>query len=131
MKHWLRNLWRPPENETTARIPFPENVAGDFYVEAGCCTSCGMPSQVAPALFSYAPDGHCYVSKQPQNATEICQMVEAFEVQDIGCIRYRGANRVVQIKLIASGEGDQCDSLDEDLQSLNQEVKADRFGLKK
>lgn len=87
------------------RVPFAENVLGDFYVEDGCCTSCGMPSTVAPGLFSYALDGHCYVSKQPSSAIEIRQMIEAFEVQDIGCIRYKGKNRVIQIKLVASGEG--------------------------
>jgi hypothetical protein len=26
------------------RIPFPENAAGDFYVEDGCCLSCWMPT---------------------------------------------------------------------------------------
>lgn len=108
------------------RVPFAENVLGDFYVEDGCCTSCGMPSTVAPGLFSYALDGHCYVSKQPSSAIEIRQMIEAFEVQDIGCIRYKGKNRVIQIKLVASGEGDQCDGLDQDLKALNEEVKLDR-----
>lgn len=51
-------------------------------------------------------------------------MIEAFEVQDIGCIRYKGKNRVVQIKLVALGEGDQCDELDQELKNLNEEVKA-------
>jgi ferredoxin len=114
---------------TNSRIPFPENSPGAFYVEDGCCTSCGMPSTVAPSLFSYANDGHCYVSKQPSDGKEIFQMIEAFAVQDIGCIRYKGSNRVIQIKLIAVGEGDQCDQLDPDLQALNQEVKNDRCGL--
>jgi hypothetical protein len=83
-----------------------------------------MPSAVAPELFSYAPDGHCYVSQQPTNAIEVRNMIEAFEVQDIGCIRYKGKNRVVQIKLVALGEGDQCDELDQELKNLNEEVKA-------
>jgi len=58
-------------------------------------------------------------------------MIQAFAVQEIGCIRYKGMNRVIQIKLIAIGEGDQCDQLDRDLQALNQEVQADRCGLRK
>jgi hypothetical protein len=90
-----------------------------------------MLSNVAPELFSYAVDGHCFVSRQPSDAIEVQKMIEAFEVQDIGCIRYKGTNRVIQIKLIASGEGDQCDRLDHDLQLLNEEVKADRWGQKK
>lgn len=57
-------------------------------------------------------------------------MIQAFEVQDIGCIRYKGANRVIKIKLIAIGEGDQCDQLEPDLQALNQEVQTDRLGLR-
>lgn len=57
-------------------------------------------------------------------------MIQAIEVQDIGCIRYKGANRVIKIKLIALGEGDQCDQLDRDLQALNQEVQTDRCGLR-
>lgn len=111
------------------RIPFPLNVPGDFYVEDGCCTSCGMPASEAPELFACAPDGHCYVRKQPSSAKEMWQMIGAFTVQDIGCIRYKGKNRVVQIRLIGAGEGDQCDDLPRDLNSLNDEVKADRSGL--
>lgn len=57
-------------------------------------------------------------------------MMQAFEVQDIGCIRYKGSNRVIKIKLIAMGEGDQCDQLEGDLQALNQEVRTDRCGLR-
>ena len=111
------------------RIPFPENVPGDFYVEDGCCLSCNMPTTEAPDLFAYADDGHCYVRKQPATAREMWQMVGAFTVQDVGCIRYKGRNRVIQIRLIAAGEGDQCDHLPGDLDSLNDEVKADRSGL--
>lgn len=123
-------LWRRILNrkDRPGRIPFTENVSGDFYVEDGCCTSCGMPSTVAPELFSYAESGHCYVRKQPSDATELRKMIDAFEVQDIGCIRYKGTNRVIQIQLIVSGEGDQCDALDHDLKVLNDDVKADRRG---
>lgn len=127
---WINKMLGLGRSASTRRIPFSENMQGDFYVEKGCCTSCGMPSTVAPELFSYAPDGHCYVSRQPSNAIEIRKMIEAFEVQDIGCMRYKGKNRVVQIKLVALGEGDQCDELDQELKNLNEEVKADRWGMK-
>ena len=111
------------------RIPFPENVPGDFYVENGCCLSCGMPTTEAPELFAYAPDGHCYVKRQPSSAGEMRQMIGALTVQDLDCIRYKGKNRVVQIRLIGVGAGDQCDHLPRDLKSLSDEVKADRSGL--
>ena len=55
-------------------------------------------------------------------------MVSAFSVQDVGCIRYKGQNRVIKIQLIDTGEGDQCDHLEADLESLNQEDKTDRLG---
>ena len=116
---------------TTERIAFPENSPGDFYVEDGCCTSCGMPSTVAADLFSYAENGHCYVSKQPASAAEIYRMLQAFEVQDVQCIRYKGTNRVIQIRLIGSGEGNQCDRLASDLSAINNEVQANRWETEK
>lgn len=126
MKRGISQMRGTSEKAACERVPFAENVRGDFHVEDGCCTSCGMPSTVAPELFSYASGGHCYVSKQPSNAIEVQQMIEAFEVQDIGCIRYKGRNHAIQMKLVASGEGDQCDGLDHDLKALNEEVKSDR-----
>ena len=111
------------------RIPFPENAPGDFYVEDGCCLSCSMPTTEAPDLFAYAAVGHCFVRRQPSSAKEMHQMIQAFAVQDVACIRYKGKNRVVQIRLIGTGEGDQCDHLPADLKSLNDEFKADRHGL--
>jgi len=113
----------------TSCKPHPNNAPGDFYVEDGCCLSCGMPTKVADDLFAYTGDGHCYVSKQPSNAAEMHRMIQAFEVQDVGCIRYKGSNRVVQIKLVACGEAEQCDQLDGDLAALGEEVAADRRGL--
>jgi hypothetical protein len=114
---------------SATRTPFPENVPGDFYVENGCCISCNMPFEEAPTLFSSAADGHCFVSKQPTNASEVFQMINALAVQDVGCVRFKGLNRVIQIKLVAAGEGDQCDHLGADLQLLKQEIEADRGGI--
>lgn len=89
-----------------------------------------MPFTEAPDLFGSDPDGHCYVSKQPSNATEVYQMIRAIQVQDLGCTRYKGSNRVIKIRLIGAGEGDQCDQLEPDLSALNQELQNDRWGLK-
>lgn len=107
-------------------IPHKSNVPGDFYVEDGCCTSCGMPTTEAPDLFEYDADGHCFVRKQPTAADEVNRMILAFEVQDIGCIRYRGKNRAIQIRLVESGEGEQCDALDLDLKARNAIIQAER-----
>ena len=32
-------------------------------------------------------------------------MLQAFEVQETGCIRYKGCDRVIQMRLISVGEG--------------------------
>lgn len=80
----------------------------------------------APDLFEYAPDGHCYVAKQPHSASEIDRMVRAFEVQDLQCIRYKGADRVIQIRLVEAGEGNQCDDLPPDLADRNSVLESAR-----
>jgi hypothetical protein len=111
------------------RVPFPENAPGDFYVEDGCCLSCGMPTTEAPELFAYSESGHCFVKKQPTTPREVYQMTQAFAVQDVGCIRYKGSNRVVMMRLVGIGEGEQCDNLPSDLASLTEEMKSDPWGL--
>jgi hypothetical protein len=117
---------RPPRSHMTMHTAHKANALGDFYVEDGCCTSCGMPTTVAPDLFEYENDGHCYVSRQPFAPDEVDRMVSAFQVQDVGCIRYKGSNRVIQIRLVGLGEGDQCDLLDSDLKARSQGIKAKR-----
>ena len=64
----------------------PLNTAGSFYVEDGCCTSCGMLETVAPELFGWSNDQHCFVKKQPQTPPELDNMLEAFIVADLDCI---------------------------------------------
>ena len=90
-----------------------------------------MPTSEAPDLFAYASDGHCYVKRQPSTSREVYQMISAFTVQDVDCIRYKGTNRVIQIRLIGVNEGDQCDHLPQDLSALNEEVKADNLKMRK
>lgn len=85
-----------------------------------------MPTTEAPDLFEYAPDGHCYVRKQPAATDELDRMILAFEVQDIGCIRYKGTDRAIQIRLVESGEGKQCDVLHPDLKERNAVIQAER-----
>ena len=110
----------------TTRNAHAANVPGDFYVEDGCCLSCGMPTTVAADLFEYDTSGHCYVRKQPIAPDEIDRMVSAFQVQDVGCIRYKGSNRIIQVRLVESGEGEQCDLLDSELKTRSQTIKAER-----
>jgi hypothetical protein len=86
------------------------NVVGDFYVEAGCCTLCGLPKYEAPELFEEADDG-CYVKKQPTTPDELGKMVETMQTQDLTCVRYRGHDRTTLATLSAAGQGSSCDAL--------------------
>jgi hypothetical protein len=97
------------------RVAHPLNVTGDFYVEDGCCTLCGVPESIAPDLFAWAGGApkfdHCYVRRQPHSAYEIGQMIGVMGTQELGCVRYRGVDRSIQKRLVAAGEASQCDSL--------------------
>jgi hypothetical protein len=44
-------------------------------------------------------------------------MVAAFSVADMDCIRYKGTDRVIQLRLVQIGEERQCDQLLPSLQS--------------
>lgn len=89
--------------------PYILNVIGDFYVEANCCTLCGVPEAIAPDLFATSDRGHCYVKKQPESADEFDRMTKVFATQDLGCIRYRGTDTQILNELEAVGERDRCD----------------------
>ncbi len=85
-----------------------KNAAGDFYVEAGCCLSCGVPLHVAPLNFD-ADEEQCFIIKQPDSPDELEQVLEAINSQEAGCIRYRGETREILRRLVESGEGESCD----------------------
>ncbi len=97
--------------------PHPANVPGDFYVEDGCCTLCGVPQVLAPELFSVIDDKaeHCYVRKQPSTAAERRHMLDTIWGAELECIHYRGTERAVQTQLVTLGVGAVCDSLPMDL----------------
>src|SRR5277367_2882949 len=102
--------------------PHPENVVGDFYVEDGCCAMCRAPFIGAPALFGVCRSGgydHCYVKQQPGTAEQVEQMVFAISCAELGCIRYRGTDRLVQLQIAQMGMGDACDSLPDDVRLIN------------
>ncbi|MFO0618176.1 MAG: ferredoxin [Polyangiaceae bacterium] len=67
------------------------NVVGDFYVEADCCTHCGVPRATAPTLFD-EDDAQCFVARQPANEQELKRMLDVLAGQELGCIRYAGRN---------------------------------------
>lgn len=79
--------------------PHPNNVPGDFFVEDGCCLTCGVPVAEAPDLFTMTDNAfddpapaivHCWVSRQPANREELGRMLKVLAYQEANCIRYKG-----------------------------------------
>jgi hypothetical protein len=93
-----------------SRERHPLNAPGDFYVEHGCCTSCDVPLDVAPDIFAYDQDRHCFVRRQPASADETFRVVRVLREQDLGCIRYGGTDAVLLQRIAETGEGANCDS---------------------
>lgn len=95
---------------TKQHVPFRLNVDGDFYVEDGCCITCGVMHEVAPELFSWSDDPHCFVSKQPSTPVELEQMIEATDATEIDCVRYRGTDAAMLRRLVERGQSDLLDN---------------------
>ena len=92
------------ERDLTHRHPAP----GPWYVDATCCTVCGVPAELAPRLFSNHPTG-CYVRRQPTTSADHDAMFEVLATQDIDCIHYRGDDVDLLARLRARGMGDVID----------------------
>ena len=96
-----------------------------FYVQPGCCTSCGVPQSVAPDLVGWTNESHpqCYWIKQPANANELNQAINLFRTQELGCHRYSGHDPTVLQKLPA----EDCDHYRPDLR-LKRDPNFSSFG---
>lgn len=73
----------------------PRNVPGDFYIEDGCCTSCGVMHIEASDLLGWEENvrlPHCFVAKQPATAEELTCMLDAMFVSDLDCLNYGGTD---------------------------------------
>lgn len=89
LRQWLRGV-KP--TAYVPRPPHPANVPGPFYVEDGCCISCGVWEEVAPDLLSWLDDtddkySHCFVKRQPETDAEFERMMDAMMVGEADCIR--------------------------------------------
>lgn len=94
--------------------PHSLNVPGEYYVEDGCCTACGVPQSLAGDFFGEKyTDGssqyHCYIKKQPQSGKDLDRLIVAMQYQEFDCIRYRGKDQYILDKLIASDLKSCCD----------------------
>src|SRR5687767_8716512 len=83
----------------------PKNTPGPFYVEAGCCTACGIPDVTAPELFGWDSASHCFVMRQPATTNEADRMLLTMIRSELGCIRYSGADTRIIRRLAEQGEG--------------------------
>ena len=101
-----------------SETPDPRNAPGPFYVRDGCCITCAVPWTEAPDLFGglradgAAPDG-CFVVRQPETSDELARMLRVLDLQDVMCIRYRGAALEIREHLRVSGLSELCDEPDE------------------
>ncbi|HEX7027058.1 MAG TPA: hypothetical protein VF268_07435 [Gammaproteobacteria bacterium] len=103
----------------TKRIPHKLNAPGDFYVEDGCCVSCGIPESEAPELFAWEETDnefhkghksyHCYVCRQPKTEAEIDKMISIMSYQELDCIRYKGNDSRTLEKIEKAGQSEYCD----------------------
>jgi hypothetical protein len=89
--------------------PHSLNIVGPFYVVDGCCTACGVPEATAPEMFGYDSAAHCYVRRQPESSDEVERALQAIRRQELGCVRYRGTDRVILRRLAEAGESGSCD----------------------
>jgi len=94
--------------------PWPshrDNAPGDFYVEDGCCTSCGVPETEAPEVFGWAKSdpGNCVVARQPETPESVGRTISAMLNSEVDCIRYRGADPDIARRLVEAGAAALCD----------------------
>lgn len=88
----------------------PCNAPGPFYVEDGCCITCGVPEATAPELFGWTEgEVHCFVRRQPANPEETDAMVRALWSAEAECIRYRGTDPALLKRIAELGSAHLCD----------------------
>ena len=92
------------------RGPFhPKNAPGPLYVLDGCCTACGVPTSIAPELFEFDSNDHCYVTRQPDSDSEMEKALRVIRAQELECVRYQGTDAEILRRLAEAGEAEHCD----------------------
>lgn len=110
IRHWSGGA-ADPVGEYTPLPPHRLNVPGPFYVQDGCCISCGVWEDVAPDLLAWAPNDelHCYVARQPETDAEFERMQSAMKAGEVDCIRVRGCRPAWAARLQDAGLGHHID----------------------
>jgi hypothetical protein len=86
----------------TSDFPKAASSRGDFYVEDGCCTSCGVPQSIAPELVGWTGEKNlpsCYWIRQPESPEEVDRAINIIHAQELGCHRYSGADPAILERL--------------------------------
>ena len=112
MLDWLYNLpfLKKISYRQGSSSPHPANVPGQFYVEDGCCMTCGVPNDIAPDLFDWVEgENHCFVKKQPSKPAEFDRMFEAMNGMEAYCIRAKFADPEFYARLAKNDLADQVD----------------------
>ena len=95
----------------TSPSPHSLNVPGPFYIEDGCCTSCMAAPTEAPGHIHFDDaTKHCYVAHQPSSADDFNSVVRAAWVAELSCVRYRGTEQSLLIRLAEAGLRSICDT---------------------
>ncbi len=94
------------------RARLRHTASSEMYVDAQCCSSCGIPWSVAPDLFEERNQA-CFVRRQPRTVPELRRALRVFMTQDLGCVRYRGNDRRVVSLLTKVGCRTHCDEPDQ------------------
>jgi hypothetical protein len=85
-----------------------ESRKGEFYVQQGCCLSCGVPQAVAPTLVGWRDiqnSTDCYWIRPPRSPDELEQAIKVIHAQELDCHRYAGTDPKVTRRLAPA----QCD----------------------
>ena len=74
---------------------------GDFYVQEGCCTSCGVPQSIAPEFVGWTDkeSPSCHWIRQPESADELDRAIKIIHTQELGCHRYAGKDPAIVERL--------------------------------
>lgn len=92
--------------------PHAANAPGDFYVEDGCCITCGVPLLEAPEVFAWTgepEESHCVVANQPMTTSAVDRTLNAMWSGEVQCIRYGGADADIIRRIVEMGHADLCD----------------------
>jgi len=97
-------------NQSPARVP--ENVPGDFYVEANVCLQCCLAHAEAPDLMNDAEVDfeECYFRRQPNTEAEVQRAINAIWVSELSALRYGGTDQAILLRLHEIGHGHCCDN---------------------